>query len=526
MSQTTEQDLDLLLEAAEAIAGLETAEDVLWYLVRVIHAHFGPEAVSVARVEEDGSLLFCAALGGKAEQVIGMRLPPGTGIVGWVAEHETPLWVPDVADDPRFCVDVDRRTGFTTRTVFAIPIAVRRRVLAVLEFINPPPEISMDRTSALVRALALLAAPAIQNVELTRQIGLAQERYRRLFELNPIPIVVLDGEWQFLELNQAAYETLGLRPEAPESLQLDRLGLEQDRLAELAQRAAAGEVITWEYRLPDLGRVVEARFSQLHGYVPDSPTYLWIGHDITDRVAEERTRQELLSMVVHDLRAPLGNIISGLELLLTAHEEGEEDLPFAEILTIALRSAKRLDQSVHDILDIGRLQAKVRSLSVTEFDAGALVREAVEMVAVMAEHARQTVRIVLPEEGALMIQGDLDLLRRVLINLLDNSVKHTPEGGWVEVRVELEEEMVHFSVSNSGPGIPPEHLPHLFELYFTGQSGRRRGTGLGLAFCRLAIEAHGGRIWVESPPGKGPTFHFTIPRVLSGQPGREQEDAV
>ncbi len=526
MSQTTEQDLTLLLEAAEAIAGLETAEDVLWYLVRVVHAHFGPEAVSVARVEEDGSLLFCAALGGKAEQVIGMRLPPGTGIVGWVAEHGTTLWVPNVAEDPRFYVSVDKSTGFETRAILAIPIAVRRRVLAVLEFINPSPGVSVEETSALVQVLALLAAPAIQNVELTRQVTQIQERYRRLFDLNPVSIVVLDDAWHFQEFNQAACETLGLQPEVPESLRLERLGIEGDRLPELAQRAAAGEVITWEYEIPDLGRMIEARFSQLHGYVLDGPTYLWIGYDITDRVAQERNRQELLSMVVHDLRAPLGNIISGLELLLTASEEGEEDLPFAEILSISLRSARRLDQLIRDILDIGRLQARARSLLLTEFDVGALVREAVEMVVTMAEHSHQTVRIVLPEEEAVMMQGDLDLLRRVLVNLLDNSVKHTPEGGWIEVRVQREGDVVHFSVTNNGPPISPAYLPHLFELYFTGESGRRRGTGLGLAFCRLAVEAHGGRIWVENPADEGPVFHFTIPQPPLGELVREQGDAA
>ena len=312
----------------------------------------------------------------------------------------------------------------------------------------------------------------------------------------------------------------------PESLRLERLGLEADRLPELAQRVAAGEVITWEYEIPDLGRVVEARFSQLHGYVPDGPTYLWIGYDITDRVAQERTRQELLSMVVHDLRAPLGNIISGLELLLTVYEEGEEDLPFTEILSISLRSARRLDQLVHDILDIGRLQARARSLLLTEFDVGALVREAVETVVAMAEHSHQTVRIVLPEEESVMMQGDLDLLRRVLVNLLDNSVKHTPEGGWIEVRVQREGDVVHFSVTNNGPPISPAYLPHLFDLYFTGESGRRRGTGLGLAFCRLAVEAHGGRIWVENPPDKGPTFHFTIPQPPLGESAHGQGDAA
>jgi len=130
-------------------------------------------------------------------------------------------------------------------------------------------------------------------------------------------------------------------------------------------------------------------------------------------------------------------------------------------------------------------------------------------------YRKQTLSLRLPPTP-LMLQGDLDLLRRVLTNLLTNAIKFTPTGGKVELEVTENDENFYFSVRDNGPGIPCDEQERIFDLYTRGADVRQiEGSGVGLAFCKLAVEAHGGRIWLDSAPGEGATFTFTIPRALS-----------
>ena len=113
------------------------------------------------------------------------------------------------------------------------------------------------------------------------------------------------------------------------------------------------------------------------------------------------------------------------------------------------------------------------------------------------------------------MQGDLDLLRRVLLNLLDNAAKYTQDGGAITLAVQADEHSFHFAVSDNGSGIAPEDQVHLFEMFYRARIQQQHGgAGIGLAFCKLAVEAHGGKIDMRSEPGKGSTFAFSIPRRL------------
>lgn len=534
-----ESEFTFLVETARRLTSRDTAAAALQTLVDLIQGHWQPEAVSLARVEGDGSLTFCAASGGVADRVVGLSLPSGRGIVGWVAEHGRRLWVPNVYADERFSPAIDRLTGFTTRAILALPLMIGGDVLGVLEFINPASETDISLVDDVVAALALLVAPAIANVRLTERADQAERRYQRLFELNLDPIVVLDQEGQVREANPTAQSTLGLRWDgsAPErgvaEGDLARLGFQDRPFSAVCQRAQSQGAFSWEYQLPEEERYVEARLSYLPEYASGEDMYLWIGHDVTDRAELENARQKFVNMIVHDLRAPLSSVQNSLELVLTAWREQDVTMPIEQVLGIGLRSANRMERLISDILDSAALQANERTLEITEIEVPRLINDAVETVLASASRRDQEIRVdVAPDLP--VVRGDVDLLRRVLINLLSNAVKFTQDGG--KIRVEAEPvgrigpggpdrqtalgaegewgDGVRFSVTDNGPGIAPDVRDNLFKLYVRGSDRRARGTGIGLAFCKLAVEAHGGEIGFESRVGEGTRFTFSIP----GQP--------
>jgi signal transduction histidine kinase len=165
---------------------------------------------------------------------------------------------------------------------------------------------------------------------------------------------------------------------------------------------------------------------------------------------------------------------------------------------------------IDDLLDFASLEAGRLSLAPTTQAAAPLVHDACQL---FADIARDKGLRLACETGADLppVPCDRDRVLQVLANLLDNAVKATPAGGAVVVRAEARPGEVCFSVADTGPGMPAEELPHLFERFRRGRQAGYRGTGLGLAIARGIVSAHGGRIWADSAPGRGSTFWFTLP---------------
>jgi len=229
----------------------------------------------------------------------------------------------------------------------------------------------------------------------------------------------------------------------------------------------------------------------------------------------EELRDDLLSMIVHDLRSPLGNITSSLEMLQDSLLPGDPALPV--LLSVAMRSAERLSRLVDSLLDLSRLEAGEMGLNRAPTDLNALLAEAVEQVQTVAEAREIQLRLeAAPHLPAVTV--DTDMIRRVIINLLDNAVKYTPRSGRVTLTAQPGPDQVAISVHDTGPGVPPEEQHRIFDKFTSVQrEGTPKGLGLGLAFCKMAVEAHGGRIWVESARGAGATLSFTLPIRSTGE---------
>lgn len=225
----------------------------------------------------------------------------------------------------------------------------------------------------------------------------------------------------------------------------------------------------------------------------------------------QHMREEMSNLVVHDLRIPLGNITNALGLLrmVLPSEIWEEN---REVLEIAQASAERLTRMSESLLEMSRLESGEMTIRWTEIDLVRLVDSACEQVTLFAQ-GRVTINkrlaASLPD-----IRGDRELLLRVLLNLLDNALKHTSVGGEITLYVEPHRTRVQVAVNDTGPGIPPDERERIFERFASADENQlnHSGFGLGLVFCRLAVEALGGKIWVEDGEnGVGSKFIFSLP---------------
>jgi PAS domain S-box-containing protein len=225
-----------------------------------------------------------------------------------------------------------------------------------------------------------------------------------------------------------------------------------------------------------------------------------------------RLRDEVLAIVSHDLRNPLNVISFSADVLLRGWlPETGRAAERRQVEGISL-SADRMRRLIGDLLDVARVDAGRLPVEPTPDPAADLLLEALELHAPLAEEKRLLTRVRIPPDAPPVL-ADRDRVLQVLSNLLGNAIRHTPEGGTIVLSAETGEHEVRFAVSDTGPGIPDEHLPHIFDRFWRAQRARRGGAGLGLAIARGIVDAHGGTIWAESRVGEGSTFYFTLPRA-------------
>ena len=220
----------------------------------------------------------------------------------------------------------------------------------------------------------------------------------------------------------------------------------------------------------------------------------------------ERLRRDLVANVSHELKTPISALRAHLENLLDGVERPDRDT-----LQVMLQQSERLSRLVDQLLDLSRLESGDIPLERGPLDLSSLVSEVLSEVQVSARRtvARNEVSVNLPP-----VWADRERIHQVLFNLLDNALRFTGEGGAVTVTARRNGSWCEVAVEDTGPGIPDEHLPFVFERFYRADHSRSRGeggTGIGLAIARSVVDAHGGRIWAESEVGKGSRFTFSLP---------------
>jgi signal transduction histidine kinase len=239
-------------------------------------------------------------------------------------------------------------------------------------------------------------------------------------------------------------------------------------------------------------------------------------HDLTEVRRLEAVRRDFVANVSHELKTPLTSISGYAETLLGDNAEPETTQRF---LRTILSNARRMQRLVDDLLDLSRIEAGRWHPTLSEVDVGAVARESWAALAARADsHHIELAMDIAPD--AATVSADLDAVRQILTNLMDNSLRHTPEGGRVTCITRRQDGAVAVCIRDNGAGITREHLPRIFERFYRADQSRSRdegGTGLGLSIVKHLVEAHGGRVSAESERGVGTTITCWFPSAPVGQ---------
>lgn len=303
--------------------------------------------------------------------------------------------------------------------------------------------------------------------------------------------------------------------------------LEDTRAPEAAQRALEGERAREDAALREERAVADANLERervesnlaLAALLPlervQTDRYL-----LTERVHSDNAlsnRDDFLGIVSHDLRNLLGGIVMSAGIMARTADSHAQGKQILEGTARIQRYAARMNRLIGDLLDVASIDAGRMAISASPADVSALIDEAVETFQTDAavRHVTLSTRVTPP----LMACFDHDRLLQVLANLIANAIKFTDAGGTVVIRAARSGDEVQVSVVDTGAGIGPEMLEAVFERFWQAKEGDQRGLGLGLYISKSIIDAHGGRIWVDSTPGRGSTFHFTLPAAeTEGEP--------
>ena len=315
-------------------------------------------------------------------------------------------------------------------------------------------------------------------------------------------VLVVDAAGKLRLLNTALRQAFGLTDAA-----LGKTVLEVFRdagLAELIGAAPASRELTF---LQPAGRVFTVQAGRLTG----ATGVVVVFHDITRLKQLENVRKDFVANVSHELRTPLAVIKGYVETLLDAEPPAAET--GRQFLETIQRHTHRLEVLIDDLLSISALESQQIKLDCQPVFMRATITAVVEELSQLAHEKNISVTLEIPADLP-AVSADVQRLHEVLVNLLDNAIKYTPPGSRIQVSAVPDNNFLKVCVADNGPGIAAEHLPRIFERFYRVDKARSRelgGTGLGLAIVKHIIQAHGGRVWVESELEKGSRFYFSLP---------------
>ncbi len=462
-----------------------------------------------------GRLVFRTTLdrqkGGSA-----VGLERGQGLAGWVLANRQPAIIANTAEDTRWQTRsdyIDRE-----RSALAVPLLLEDEPLGVLLLVHPAADQFRVEHGQLALAAAGQIAVALSKAQLYRYVSEQSERLgltlqQREEEISKSVaivrsiadgVVVGDRLGRIRMINPAAERILGISAEV-------FLGRQMIELPGVPMESQHGQPEGME-QLQVNERTLRAHFAPVL-----SSSNEWLGgvvvyHDISREVLAERLKSEFIATASHELRTPLTSIRGYIDLLLLG-TLGSLSQPQNDFLKVVKTNVVRLVELIDDLLDVSKAEAGEMRLRRETLDMAEVLYEVAESLYSQFTARSISLAIDVPE-GLPSVVADRQRMRQVVVNLVNNACKYTPDGGHVDVIARSCDDKLRVDVRDTGVGIAESARSHIFTPFFRADNPLREqagGTGLGLSITKTLVDLHGGDIWFESREGEGTTFSFTLP---------------
>jgi len=555
--QQKEKELYSIQRIGRALSSTLKLDELLLLIMKEITEMMDADRSTLYLVDrERGEIWSKIALKAEVREI---RLPIGQGISGYVAKSGETLNIPDAYQDDRFDPATDKRTGYRTRSILCMPIwepmgDENRPILGVLQVLNKKSGVFTTADERLLETLGGQVAISIANSRLYHQL---EEKYREIdllyeferllssiYELPQLLEKILNRTLKHLQANIV----LTSFPSGNRFLLASSLAdgtfkatftAEKPAFAGQIKQAKPAEILTPDVLTGNFG-IPRQKFSAEEtvllspvetdagrgflaaiGFGRTEKINLNDERKLLDSVAQKISRAaqlhslretllqkerlsaigQMMSTVVHDIRSPINTVYGFVDLMRDASTTPEERDEYAGIIRQEIQSMMNL---ATEVLDFSKGKT---SILPRKSSAANLLKRCKTQLTQMCTKAR--VRLVLENDSRKLISIDEEKMVRVIFNIAKNAIEAMETGGSLRIRFDDVADGVRLTLSDSGPGIPPGILEHIFDSFVT--SGKENGTGLGLAIVKRIVEEHKGTIRVESPPGEGAIFTIILP---------------
>lgn len=481
--------------------------------------------------EETGDLRLYVHQGLSASWVADEKVvAAGQCLCGLAVDSQRLLLIDDMANHPARSRSACLREGF--ESCIRLPLSARGQILGLLNVQSPNPRQFTAEDEELLLAIGNQIGIAIANAQLIEDAERRRATLDSVMRSMVDGLILVDRRGRIAYMNPRSKDLLGLSsraltgqsPGAVYRALASRVAQSEEIQSQLEAATARPEnTPTVEFALstPE-PRTLQARFFPIHGAGEEQLGLGLLLRDITREKELDQMKSQLLATVSHELRTPLASI-KGFATTLLREDVDWDEVSRYEFLSIIDKESDRLSELISSLLDMSRIEAGTLRVEPEPTDLQALVQETVSGFQVMThEHEFET---RLPPHLPL-VWADPRRTRQILRNLVENAIKYSPQGGSIVVAVQVQEADVRVSVLDQGLGISSQHLNHIFDRFYQVDNASTRkvgGSGLGLSISKAIVEAHRGEIWVESQPGTGSAFHFTLP-LASGLRVSLEED--
>ncbi|MCE1248076.1 MAG: ATP-binding protein [Firmicutes bacterium] len=518
-----EQELLALYEIGKAVNSTLDLDKVLNIIISETIGLFQADAGSIMLLNADNELTIKAAQGLTDDIVKNTRVRPGEGIAGWVAETGQILLLDGRVSDPRFRNLVDRKEDIPSS--LCVPLKRKDKIIGVLMIRRTGEVRFSDHHSRLISLIAEQVAITIENAalfeqekrrteelqELNRAVKLEKSKMETILTSMADGVVVTSVSGEISMINRAGCKMLDIPEAEAIGKHFDRICAGKqifDNIRESVCRRKVRYKTDFSRESPGGEIFLHLVATALSESVPGNEGIVIVIQNITEMKKIDRMKSEFVSMVSHELRTPLTAIMGFAELMISREFNAERRHRYLEII---MQDSSRLMRLINNLLDLSKLEAgqitfNFEPVNITEMIPGLI--ESFE-----SQKAGHELTYGIDGEIPEMML-DRDMFLNIMVNLVSNAIKYSPDGGNINILLHRNSEAVVVSVSDQGIGIAQEKIPLVFDKFYRVDSALNRetgGTGLGLATVKYIVEGFGGKIWVESELGKGSRFIFTLP---------------